>query len=188
MRSAAIDDQYAIMLEPRMRRSICGCATHPLLSSPRRRRPIATCFYCCIHRAASMVHGVCVPAFAGTSATDVALLQYELLLANDIGPGRGLALDVAAELLGRRRHRFEQLRRHEFLLERWIAQDLAHLGVDLHHHVARRAAGGGEAEPGAGLVARHSLRHGGRVRQLLDPLGAATPSTLSFFSFAGWIT
>src|SRR5882724_6678714 len=117
MRSAATDDQYAIMAESGMRRSICGCATHPLLSSPRRRGPIATCSYCCIHRAASMVHGVWVPACAGTTARDVALLQHELLLANDVGPGRRLALDVAAELLGRRRHRFEQLRRHEFLLE-----------------------------------------------------------------------
>src|SRR5215831_15234540 len=55
------------------------------------------------------------------------LFDDQLLLVDDLGPGLGLGFDVLAKFLGRCRHRFEQLRRHESLLERWIAQDLAHL-------------------------------------------------------------
>src|SRR5437764_10510412 len=131
MSRAAIDDQYAIMLESVTRKNIWSCATHSLLSSPRGRGPITTKL--------SMSHPPCRidstrsmgPPFARTTAVGGALLHHQLLLANDLRPGRGLGLDVVAELLGRCRHRFEQLRCHEFLLERWIAQDLPHLGVDL---------------------------------------------------------
>jgi len=37
MSRAAIDDQYAIMLEPRMCKRIYSCTGHPLPSSPRKR-------------------------------------------------------------------------------------------------------------------------------------------------------
>ncbi len=55
--------------------------------------------------------------------------------------------------------------------------------------VARRAAGGGEAEPGAGLVARHGLaKRSARSGNRRHVLGAAEASTLSFFSAAGCTT
>ena len=66
------------------------------------------------------------------------------------------------------------------------AEDLVHLGIDLHHDVARRAAGGGQAEPGAGLITRHGLARRSAIRRIAGTrLGLPTPSTLSFFSAAG---
>src|SRR5215468_10320307 len=118
---------------------------------------------CCPRASGDPVNTNQVSPLGGTTSTDVALLHHQLLLADNLGPASGLAFDVVAELLRRCRHRLEQLWCHEFFLERRIAQDLAHLGVDLHHDVARCAAGGGEPEPGAGFVAGHGLRHGGGV-------------------------
>src|SRR5215468_660112 len=97
MSRAAIDDQYATMLESGCERVFA--ATHSRLSSPRKRGPSK--------------HEPSRP-FGGTTSTDVALLHHQLLLADNLGPARGLAFDVVAELLRRCRHRLEQLWCHEF--------------------------------------------------------------------------
>src|SRR5205814_1861130 len=89
----------------------------------------------------------------GANTFDATLFDHEILLVNHFGPARDLGLDELRKLLGRGRHRFEHLRHHKPRLERRIGEDFPYLGVDLHHHLARRAAGRGEAEPGVGLVA-----------------------------------
>src|SRR5215216_5886231 len=76
------------------------------------------------------------------------LLDHELLLADHLGPAWNFRLDVLAELLRRACHRLEHLRRHETLLKRGIGEDFLHFGVDLHHNIARRAAGRRKAKPG----------------------------------------
>src|SRR5437773_12083260 len=78
---------------------------------------------------------------------DFVLLQLQSLFADDFRPALRLGFDIVGKLFRRTGHRLEHLRRHEALHEGGVSEDLLDLGIDLHHDIARRAAGCGKAEP-----------------------------------------
>src|SRR5687768_9081833 len=74
------------------------------------------------------------------------LFRLHARVANDLAPFRHLLADVHAELLGRAADGLHALRR-KLLAHVGHREDLLHLGVELVHHLARRAGGCHQAEP-----------------------------------------
>src|SRR5262249_42222891 len=107
------------------------------------------------------------PAFPSSLRLYVGILDQ-------LAPFGGFGADAFRELLRRAHDREDEARRQEFFLEHRIVEDAPGLRVELGDDVARRALGGGEAVPGAGLVTGQSaLLQGRHIRILRQPPGTA---------------